>query len=146
MPTGRQTLFFLSNGAESDCQNVRTTSRLPSSQYPGACPPVLYGRPRLSRISWAPSRGYFLKEGSQLLAISEMFPSRRNFAPRAQSPSQTVIVRCGQSPWASATISPKPRAPGATGEDAPRGLHHSRCRMYRGCTEIRKATRCRFAE
>ena len=51
-----------------------------------ACPPVPFERLRLSRISWAPSGSYFLKKCSQLLAISEMFPSLCNFAS-ANNPS-----------------------------------------------------------
>src|SRR5487761_408549 len=59
---------------------------LPSRQYPEACPPVPSERLRLSRISWAPSSGYFLKKCSQLLTISEMFPRLCNFAS-ANDPS-----------------------------------------------------------
>jgi len=46
---------------------------------------VPFERLRLSRISWAPSGGHFLKKESQLLAIGEMFSSLRNFASANES-------------------------------------------------------------
>jgi hypothetical protein len=48
---------------------------------------------RLSRISGAPSGGYFLKKGSQLLTIGEMFPSLCNFAS-ANQPSPYPFTEC----------------------------------------------------
>jgi hypothetical protein len=54
---------------------------------------VPFEKLRLSRTSWAPSGGYFLKQISQLLTISEMFPRSRNFAS-ANEPSTESFTEC----------------------------------------------------
>jgi hypothetical protein len=53
----------------------------------------LPGRKVLSHTSWAPSGGYFLKQISQLLTISEMFPSFRNFASANEPSPQPFTER-----------------------------------------------------
>jgi hypothetical protein len=54
---------------------------------------VPFERLRRLRIFWAPSGGYFLKKGSQLLVIGEMFPSLRNFAS-ANEPAPYAFTEC----------------------------------------------------